>query len=69
MEIQLRVPVVECMQVGNDGYHSIAEGLAVRTEVLVVVEIVAEQVTEAQRTPTLFHDHVVVETARKNTSM
>ena len=47
MEIQLRVPVVECMQVGNDGYHSIAEGLAVRTEVLVVVEIVAEHVTEA----------------------
>ena len=48
------------MQVGYYGYHSVAQGLAVGTQVLEVIEVVAEHVTEAQRAASLLHDDVVV---------
>ena len=48
------------MQVGYYGYHSVAQGLAVGTQVLEVIQVVAEHVTKAQRAATLLHDDVVV---------
>ena len=57
-------PASECMQVGYYGYHSVAQGLAVGTQVLEVIQVVAEHVTKAQRAATLLHDDVVVKPVR-----